>query len=332
MTERKYVTLWRALLALALFSASVCFQYARADCQFTGPSDVDILFTLPSQIVISSDVGIGTQIYSGYQSGASGTISCDNGDAFKVSDGYLNTALVNTGDYIYATTVPGVGMRVVRSENMNPPFGPGFAISTMHDDGATHNWVDHQYAYNVGVELVVTGPVQTGDLDTSQFTAEYIEGGLTVERLTFTPASIHIIVNTCDLVSKDIEVPLRTISTHGFDGNYSDILSDESFKIELSNCTERTKVDYKFTSAGSTGVTGGNILNIASGQGAASGVGIQILDKNNNVLNFDQEYVGIESASGQGTEEIPLNARYVKTGTVTGGEVNAIATFEVYYR
>ena len=79
-------------------------------------------------------------------------------------------------------------------------------------------------------------------------------------------------------------------------------------------------------------MTDNNILHIAEGEGAASGVGIQILDKNDAVINFDQQYTAINSTSADEIVEIPLKARYVKTGEVKGGKVDSVATFEVFYR
>ena len=73
-------------------------------------------------------------------------------------------------------------------------------------------------------------------------------------------------------------------------------------------------MDYQFTSAGSTGVTNGNILGIASGDSAAEGVGIQILDQNDTVLQFDRNYTAITGAQDNVPVEIPLKARYVRTG------------------
>lgn len=63
---------------------------------------------------------------------------------------------------------------------------------------------------------------------------------------------------------KNIYVPLETVNAHDFNGQYSDILTDSRFRIDIGDCAAGTKIDYQFTSAGSTGVTDGNILNIAT--------------------------------------------------------------------
>uniref|UniRef100_UPI000C9C76B5 fimbrial protein n=1 Tax=Escherichia coli TaxID=562 RepID=UPI000C9C76B5 len=81
-----------------------------------------------------------------------------------------------------------------------------------------------------------------------------------------------------------------------------------------------------------TGVTGNNILNIESGSGMAEGVGLQILDSNNNVMVFDTDYTPVQKTTLNQNVTIPLKARYIKMGSVKSGRVNSVATFEVYYR
>ncbi|BBV18634.1 MULTISPECIES: fimbrial protein [Citrobacter] len=324
----------RLFITLMLAIISVCFQQARAECSFTNPdANPTIMFTMPAQIVIESDAAVGTVVYSGETVGESHGLSCDGNE--RVYDGYL---VLTDADYsgvlpgVYKTTVPGIGFRAARAENKTATFTGDNLITPRHYIGRLGSWASFDSTYHVGVELVVIDTVQSGTLDTSLFNADYQMGNLIAAKLRFGPTVVDVLTNTCNLVSKDIAVLMDSVTSGSLSQGYSSVLTDDSFKIEVADCTTGTHIDYKFTSAGSTGVTDGNILNIASGEGAASGVGIQILDKDNHVLSFDQEYTGIESANGRGTEEIPLKARYAKTGTVKGGQVDAVATFEVYYR
>jgi len=50
------------------------------------------------------------------------------------------------------------------------------------------------------------------------------------------------------------------------------------------------------------------------------------------VLQFDQTYTAISATQDKVPAEIPLKARYVKTGEVKPGKVEAVATFELFYR
>lgn len=334
MNQRKKGIFRALFIALILSVANVVFQQARAGCSFANPdADPTILFTLPAQFVIESDTPVGTIVYSGETVGESHGLTCDS--SVWLREGY--TALTDA-DYsgvlagVYKTTVPGIGFRAARSEDQTATFTEENMITPMHTIGMTGNWVSYDSTYHVGVELVVIGAVQPGTLDTSKFNADYYMGNLAAAKLRFAPTAINVISNTCNLLSKNVNVLLNSVESGSLSQGYSAVLTDDSFKIDVANCAAGTRIDYKFTRAGSTGVTDGNILRIAEGEGAASGVGIQILDKNNQVLSFDQEYTGIEGASGQGTEEIAFKARYVKIGTVRPGQVDAVATFEVYYR
>lgn len=91
-------------------------------------------------------------------------------------------------------------------------------------------------------------------------------------------------------------------------------------------------MDYQFVSSRSTGLINDNILDIASGDAAAQGLGIQLLDKNNNVLQFDQTYTALTTTQDKAPVEIPLKARYIKMGPIKPGKVEAVATFELFYR
>ena len=169
-------------------------------------------------------------------------------------------------------------------------------------------------------------------LDTSRLTSQDTLGGVVVGEMRFSPTSVHITTNTCNLVDRNIFVPLKTVNSQDFDGQYSEILTDGSFKIAINDCAAGTKIDYQFTRTGSTGVTNGSVLGIASGDAAAQGLGIQILDSNDTVLQFDQTYTAISATQDKVPAEIPLKARYVKTGEVKPGKVEAVATFELFYR
>lgn len=322
-------------IIFGLFMASIWGQQpAWADCHFTNPdANPTITFAMPTQIVIEPDTAVGSVVYSGETTGESHGLTRESN--IQAYEGYtVFTASDSSGvlEGVYKTSVPGIGFRAARSDTTTATFTSGNIITLWHYLGIIRNWDSYDSTYHIAVQLVVIGAVQSGTLDTSQFNAEYQMGSLTAAKLRFTPTTVKVIANTCDLISKNINVLMDTVSASELSQGFSRVLTDDSFKIEIANCTAGTQIDYKFTSAGSTGVTGGNILNIAQGEGAASGVGIQLLDKNNNVLNFDQEYNGIASTAGEQTEVISLKARYAKTGNVKGGQVDAVATFEIYYR
>lgn len=186
---------------------------------------------------------------------------------------------------------------------------------------------------HAAIQFIVTGPVGNGTIDTSKLVADWKYDNRVIGELRFSSVPVNIQPGTCYLIEKNITVPLNDIGTDDFDvSNVSPVVSDDRFKIQIEKCSQDVKVDYRFTSSGSTGVTGNNILNIESGSGMAEGVGLQILDSNNNVMVFDTDYTPVQKTTLNQNVTIPLKARYIKMGSVKSGRVNSVATFEVYYR
>ncbi len=56
------------------------------------------------------------------------------------------------------------------------------------------------------------------------------------------------------------------------------------------------------------------------------------MDNNDNVLQFDKSYTAVAQTTKDQSVTIPLKARYIRTGDVKAGQVDAVATFAVYYR
>lgn len=292
-------------------------------------------FQLPASIQLEPDTPVGTIVYEDNIQSGHIKMECQaTGNKYK---GYVTLtdadARSKVLEGVYQTNVPGIGIRMAEGRDQTPAFNSTHIVTPMHFYSyGSSSWSVIDTIFYASLQLVVTGDIEDGYLDTASLTAEEKWGSDVIARILVSPTVVHIQTNTCNLVDKNIYVPLRTVHANDFDGQYSDVLTDDSFKIEISDCRAGTQIDYQFNSAGSTGVTDGNILDIASGDSAASGVGIQILDKNDNTLSFDRAYTAISSTSANEVAEIPLKARYVKTGDVKAGKVDAIATFEVFYR
>ena len=313
------------------------FHSARANCIFLSGGDTDgvVTFQLPAVIMVDPDAPVGTVLYD--QNAESGLvlIQC-SGEDEQIHSGYLTLTDADSREDVlpgvYKTNVPGVGLRAAASSERLPDYNGEDIVRPWRYVGMRHGSTSGRATFRAAAQLVVTGNVEDGYLDTSRLIARDTLGGITIGEMRFSPAQVHIVTNTCNLVDRNIFVPLKTINVADFDGQYSDILTDSSFKIAVKDCRAGTKIDYQFNSGGSTGVTNGNVLAIQSGDVAASGLGIQILDSNNNVLSFDQSYTAIASTHENQTVDIPLKARYIKTGEVRAGKVDAVATFEVFYR
>ncbi len=325
----------KVAMAVLLILLAAASSPVLAACIFNGGSGgVTQTFILPATIIVEPDTPIGTILYENSVESGEVKVDCDSQEV-RVREGYtIITDADARGDVlpgVYKTNVAGIGIRVAAAEERVATFNSTDLVTPLHYVGMRKG-SEFTTRYHTAAELVVIGEVADGYLDTSRLYSEVTYDNVMISAIAFSPASVHITTNTCNLAEKNIYVPLKTLYSGDWDGQYSAILSDDNFKIKITDCAAGTQVDYQFKSAGSTGVTDGNILNIASGDSTASGVGIQILDKNNTVLSFDQDYTATSSTSNKEVVEIPLKARYIKTGTVKGGDVDAIATFEVYYR
>jgi len=317
--------------ATMLFSLPAC-----ALCTFTGGGGNGgvVTFNVPAVIQLEPDVAVGTIIYDASVESGDITQSCDS-SSVQVRKGYLSLSDADAREDVlpgvYQTNVAGIGVRVAASTTQSPNDNEADLIRPSSYIGMIRSF-STDYNYRATAQLVVTGKVEEGDINTSLLTSRETYDNDVIGEIRFSPTSVRITANTCNLVDKNIYVPLKTVNSQDFSGQYSDILTDDSFKIAITDCSAGTKIDYQFSSTGSTGVTDGSVLRIATGDNAAGGIGIQILDKSNAVLQFDHSYTAIASALDNVPVEISLKARYIKTGEVKAGKVDSVATFELFYR
>ncbi|MBJ9268756.1 fimbrial protein [Citrobacter freundii] len=329
---QRMIKRWRSL---AICSGLVLFYpTTSAACSIVGgeePSTATI--TIPA-LTVNADTAPGTIIYSQESFGENITVSC-NGDG----DIYTGYTVLTDSDArsdnplakVYQTNVPGIGVRVGWSKD-GLAMTEASLVTPMHIGGSRTQRSTYLIHSRATAQFVVTGQVSSGNLDSGQLNADWLYAGLTVARVRFSPVTVNVQSNSCNLVEKNVLAPLSTIVASELANGVSRTVSDDSFKIQLNNCSAGIQVDYQFTTAGSTGVTDGNILNIATRDSAASGVGIQIMDSNDNVLQFDRNYTAVAQTTQDQSVTIPLKARYIKTGNVKAGQVDAVATFAVYYR
>lgn len=327
----------RTVISAVLLVAAAGVHPAFAQCTFSGGdgSGGIVTFQLPAVFMLDPDTPVGTVIYDNAVESNEITVHCGGADA-QIRRGYLTLTDADAREDVlpgvYKTNVPGIGIRASASSERLPDYIEEDLIRPWQYYGYKHGGSDGTHVFRAAAQLVVIGQVQDGMLDTSRLTSQDTLGGVVVGEMRFSPTSVHITTNTCNLVDRNIFVPLKTVNSQDFDGQYSEILTDGSFKIAINDCAAGTKIDYQFTRTGSTGVTNGSVLGIASGDAAAQGLGIQILDSNDTVLQFDQTYTAISATQDKVPAEIPLKARYVKTGEVKPGKVEAVATFELFYR
>ncbi|MGT8858873.1 fimbrial protein [Enterobacter sp. 186315] len=318
-----------ALLVLSLFASPLW-----AKCSFTSGSKAIFIFNIPS-ITVPQDARPGTVLYSGNLTSANSRLDCTSSG--KIWQGYKS---LYDSDYVsdnpligvYATNVPGVGIRATWVNTGSATFANGSYIKPYALGTSKVEDMPYSLTFNALVELVVTGPVQSGDIDVASLQAQWVYDGTEVAVITFVGSTINVASTSCDLVEKDLVVNLRPINTDDFVFNAATGVTNDPFYIELANCNAGISVDLTFSSSGSSGLVDNYTLANSTGANMAQGVGIQMIGINKNIVEFNKAYI-VKSKTVEGDSiRLPFTARYVKTGDIVPGLVNAIATFEVNYR
>ncbi|EPT6973898.1 fimbrial protein [Cronobacter sakazakii] len=137
----------------------------------------------------------------------------------------------------------------------------------------------------------------------------------------------------CEVVnsqSSPLAVDLGKISKTAFTGIGS-TTNITSFVLQLKNCPETvTKASIKF--GGTADTDNVDVLALTGGTGAASGVGIQLVDADGTPLNLYTASADYALETGTATNNLEFGARYIQTGaTVTAGVANGSSTFTVTY-
>ncbi|WP_423761642.1 fimbrial protein [Burkholderia sp. NLJ2] len=193
------------------------------------------------------------------------------------------------------------------------------------------------------VELVKTGRVTAGGSLTGELARSWITQ-YGPQKLTFTYAiykiggSIQIkpTVPTCAVTTKTVNIPFGEVSMTDTAGG-----PERSFKIGLKcsggTGTAKTRMYITLTDA-TKSANRSNILNLTSNS-TAEGVGVQIKNGTTTVsYGPDSSATGTQNQwfvteTGNTEVEIPLTARYVRTGAkLKGGTADAIATFTMSYQ
>lgn len=304
-----------------------CTQYTPL---VTGPSVIDIDPTVP----------VGTSLWSGTLSVAgTTTATCIGGQAVLTYTGVgprENTYLT------YATGVAGIGMRMKYSAGVVAGCSEVWFPCTT----ASLNWVSGKVGdHSIFVEFIKTGPITTSGSMSGLFmsySAKQAVGynGVWGQYIWANPVNFNVAVPTCMVTTPNITVPMGSVPVSDFSAGVGAVSSSKAFNIALS-CSggvanSYTNVYITLTDAiNPANVTNTLPLNPSS---TASGVGIQVLNGGTPVMfgpdssvagNPNQWFAG---AATNGAFNIPLSARYIRTGTVTPGSANGSATFTMSYQ
>jgi len=243
----------------------------------------------------------------------------------------LQGTLVPGYTNVYSTAVAGVGIRLSRVISSSlTVYYPHQIIVNPHTYGVLAAGSQFQ------VELIKTAAVTgNGPLAAGTYTRYYGNGdGLSAITTTLSGNGITIITPSCsvDLGSRNIPVQFGRVPQNNFKGRGT-TTGDRSFSIRL-NCkagqnaqnTVHLRMDATPDPSNDQGV-----LKITQGTGAASGVGIQVMDGQSAPVRFGEN--ALVGPSKDGAYVLPYTARYFQTGaSVTPGRADGTATFTLDYK
>ncbi|HBR1081298.1 TPA: fimbrial protein [Klebsiella quasipneumoniae subsp. quasipneumoniae] len=135
---------------------------------------------------------------------------------------------------------------------------------------------------------------------------------------------------TVDSGSQSLNVDLGKVAQTALDGGAGMKAAPTRFTLSLSGCPDTVSgANVKFD--GTTDGVNQNLLALDSGTGIATGVGIEIADKNGAAIPLHT--ASAEYPLAEGSNTLDFVARYVSTGTaVTTGTANATSQFTIIYK
>jgi len=264
--------------------------------------------------------------------GTEPTYNCD------VDWKWYNMGITTPDNNIYPTSINGIGLRIQESRYW--PYLSGGALYRANTD------IGYSGNYSITVELIKTGNVTAGGTLSGLIggsRANTATGPWLIQISWASPVLVQPQVPTCAVNTQTITVPLLTPSTSAFQG-IGTTLGTRPFQLGLTcsggdNGTS-TNTYITFTDANQPGNTS-TTLTLASGAGAAGGLGLQILNggtpigygPDSSATGNTNQWKVATIAQGVSSYAIPLSVRYIQTGnSVTAGSVTGRATFTMSYQ
>jgi type 1 fimbria pilin len=248
---------------------------------------------------------------------------------------------------VYPTNVPGPGVRYTfdsdatcDTHNLSMKSG-AIAISCLVSDPASSGkWMNSNMT--ITPSLVVTGTVKGGasvlssaPIVTFTFTIKNTSGSWAKDPLYLAAATGTLMTATCSVQTPGIAVTLPTVATRSF-ASVGATAGSQAFSLTFA-CAAGAQISIVITDAvDPTNRT--NVLKLGA-ESTAKGIGVQILKNGSTPVLFGPDAVGqsvqnqwLIGASPNGLLELPLSARYIRTGDLSAGSIKALATFTMSYQ
>lgn len=243
---------------------------------------------------------------------------------------FLNGWVPGT-DKVAPSNIPGIGIKIETT-------AIGF-LNTSYQGNSNSSELKGEFMLKSPswkVSIIKTGQVLTSGTLKSGWLANIYQKNpapdnthnFIISTLSIPVGSIKINALSCSLKSGSaISIPLGD----WYDTQFNSIgATSKSVDVPITlTCLAGTNVKAKVTSSNGyeDAATGKLAL---SGTGKASGIAIQLLDKNNSPVILNK-LNNLQNASPAGDYILGWKARYIRTGNITPGTANTIATVEIRY-
>lgn len=277
-----------------------------------------------TSLPIDPDVAVGTVLHTERLDTTGPKLTCPlntaRGKYTSQMMGAFQT-VVSTNGYgnIYATGIEGIGFQIrdlLQSAKSVPHSGS-------MNSGDLYYWATDKKTV---ITFIKTGPVGLGNSNVG-VAAQFKLDDWIVAKVSIS-AKFTWITKSCvaEPNSRIQNIRLGSFLASSF-SNVGSTSSDMPFSVKLKCKEDAVPVYVSFEPT--TGSSGNGLLNIdTSVSGAAQGVVVEVLnaaDRSPLVFSTEKKYhTGAETLI-----EIPLIARYKRTGTVKSGTANAAMTFTV---
>jgi type 1 fimbria pilin len=197
---------------------------------------------------------------------------------------------------------------------------------------------------SVTATLIVTGPIASGASSfttapavTIGFATSDQTGGYWNQSPLYTGSASGVLTHaTCSVNQANVSVIMPTANTRAFSSGVGAVAVPQSFSLSLA-CSTGATVMITLTD-GVNPANRSTALQLTA-DSTAQGIGVQVLNSAGTPVAFgpdsptpgntNQWTIG---ASPNGTLQVPLTARYVRTGNLSAGSVRALATFTMSYQ
>lgn len=269
---------------------------------------------------IQRDVPVGTVIGTTTSSGTNGSniATCDvNGGQMHYLMSYLGGIVASGGiAHTYQTNLPGVGIQI---QQISP--------SIFYDNPATLRNVGQGALVSSSrtLTLVKTGPITPGTLTTGAVGVVRDNNNKVGFIVNLTGGTVNQMA--CSVLTPTVNVPLGDYFITEFTA-IGHTTTAQPINIQL-NCNSGARINAAITANVEASQAG--TIKLTPGTAVASGVGVQILDKNGVPVTLNQKFI-VDTVSVAGQYNFGWTARYIQTvASVTIGQANAIATLSLTY-